>query len=466
MIKDLVPGEYTVTEKTDSRYKEQSPQTVRIEMNMTATVTFKNVLKKGNLKIVKTAEDGNIENIRFSVKGKNFSKTVKTNDKGEITVKGLVPGEYTVTEVPDERYEEQEPQTVQVEMNKTATVTFHNVLKKGSLKIVKTSENGEVANIEFTVRGKDFSRTVKTNDKGEITVRGLVPGEYVVTEISDERYEEQEPQIVQVEMNKTATVTFNNVLKKGSLKIVKTSENGEVANIEFTVRGKDFSRTVKTNDKGEITVKGLIPGEYTVTEVPDERYEEQEPQTVQIEMNKTATVTFNNVLKKGSLKIVKTSENGEIADIEFTVKGKDFSRTVKTNDKGEITVKGLVPGEYTVTEVPDERYEEQEPQTVQVEMNKTATVTFNNVLKKSFIRVVKLDSETGKQIAVKGAEFELFAPDGKKIAAIQTDEKGVAFTAQPLIYGNGYSLVETKAPKGSVPKSLNSRIECDIIKMR
>ena len=167
-------------------------------------------------------------------------------------------------------------------------------------------------------------------------------------------------------------------------------------------------------------------------------------------MNKTATVTFNNVLKKGSLKIVKTSENGEIANIEFTVKGKDFSRTVKTNDKGEITVKGLVPGEYTVTEVPDERYEEQEPQTVQVEMNKTATVTFNNVLKKSFIRVVKLDSETGKQIAVKGAEFELFAPDGKKIAAIQTDEKGVALTVQPLIYGNGYSLVETKAPKGYV----------------
>ena len=440
---------YTVTETPDERYEEQQPQVVKVEMEKTAAVTFRNVLKKGNLKIVKTAEDGVVENIEFTVTGKDFSKTVKTNAKGEIVIKDLVPGEYTVTEKTDSRYKEQSPQTVRIEMNMTATVTFKKVMKKGNLKIVKTAEDGNIENI-ISVKGKNFSKTVKTNDKGEITVKGLVPGEYTVTEVPDERYEEQEPQTVQVEMNKTATVTFNNVLKKGSLKIVKTSENGKIANIEFTVKGKNFSKTVKTNDKGEITVKGLVPGEYVVTETPDERYEEQEPQTVQVEMNKTATVTFNNVLKKGSLKIVKTSENGEIANIEFTVKGKNFSKTVKTNDKGEITVKGLVPEEYTVTEVPDERYEEQEPQTVQVEMNKTATVTFNNVLKKSFIRVVKLDSESGKQIAIKGAEFQLFAPDGQEIATIQTDEKGVALTVQPLIYGNGYSLVETKAPKGYV----------------
>ena len=228
-------------------------------------------------------------------------------------------------------------------MEKTAAVIFRNVLKKGNLKIVKTAEDGVVENIEFTVTGKDFSKTVKTNAKGEIVIRDLVPGEYTVTEKTDSRYKEQSPQTVRVEMNKTATVTFKNVLKKGNLKIVKIAEDGNIENIRFTVKGKNFSKTVKTNDKGEITVKGLVPGEYVVTETPDERYEEQKPQTVQVEMNKTATVTFNNVLKKGSLKIVKTSENGEIANIEFTVKGKISARRSKPTTREKSLSKDLFP---------------------------------------------------------------------------------------------------------------------------
>ena len=81
-----------------------------------------------------------IENIEFTVTGENFSQTLKTNADGELVLKDLVPGEYTVTETPDERYEEQQPQVVKVEMEKTAAVTFRNVLKKCNLKIVKKLE--------------------------------------------------------------------------------------------------------------------------------------------------------------------------------------------------------------------------------------------------------------------------------------------------------------------------------------
>ena len=357
LLSDLFPGEYTVTENESSKYEEQPPQTVTVEEDKTAVVSFKNVLVKSRLKIVKTAEDGNVSDIEFNVRGNNYNRTVRTDESGEIVLKDLIPGTYTVTESADDRYEKQDPQNVYVEDGKVAAVTFRNVLKKGNLKIVKTSDDGIVENIEFTVTGENFSKTAKTNADGELVLKNLVPGEYTVTETPDERYEEQEPQVVKVEMEKTATVSFHNVISKSNLKIVKVSEDNVVAGIEFTVTGENFSKTVKTNTKGEIIVRELVPGEYTVTEKTDSRYELQNPKTVKVEINKTAKVTFKNVLRKGDLKIIKTAEDNVVENIEFTVTGENFSQTVKTNADGELVLKDLVPGEYTVTETSDERYD-------------------------------------------------------------------------------------------------------------
>lgn len=63
---------------------------------------FKVKTSSGNLKLVKTSEDGNVANIEFTVKGENFNKTVKTNSKGEFELTDLVPGTYTVTENTEE----------------------------------------------------------------------------------------------------------------------------------------------------------------------------------------------------------------------------------------------------------------------------------------------------------------------------------------------------------------------------
>lgn len=52
----------------------------------------------------------------------------------------------------------------------------------------------------------------------------------------------------------------------GSAKIIKTSEDGKVDGISFTIKGEGINETVKTNSKGEITVDNLKPGTYTVTE--------------------------------------------------------------------------------------------------------------------------------------------------------------------------------------------------------
>lgn len=52
----------------------------------------------------------------------------------------------------------------------------------------------------------------------------------------------------------------------GSAKIIKTSEDGKVDGIKFTVVGDGVNQTATTNSKGEIQIDNLMPGTYTVTE--------------------------------------------------------------------------------------------------------------------------------------------------------------------------------------------------------
>ena len=109
----------------------------------------------------------------------------------------------------------------------------------------------------------------------------------------------------------------------------------------------------------------------------------------------TVSAYFKVTAKSGSLKLVKTSEDGIISGIQFTVTGTNYSKNVVTNANGELVLNDLVPGIYTVTEKVDPRYEAQEPRTVVVKADETATVEFTNTLKKWSIYIVKKDSETG-----------------------------------------------------------------------
>ncbi|MEE0873165.1 MAG: SpaA isopeptide-forming pilin-related protein [Ruminococcus sp.] len=324
----------------------------------------------------------------------------------------------------------------------------------GHLKIVKTSEDGNIANIEFTVTGDNYKQTAKTNDKGELVLTGLTPGTYTVTEAKSDKYVEQPPQKITVENGKTAEVKFHNSLNKGGLSIIKTSEDGIVADIEFTVTGSNYNKTAKTDKNGRINLPDLLPGTYTVTETPSDRYVAQEPKTVTVEYGKTASVSFENKLKKGNLDIIKTSEDGVVADIEFTVKGSNYNKTAKTDKDGKLHLTGLLPGKYTVTETPSGRYVVQEPQTVTVEYGKTATVTFKNVLKKSEITIVKKDAESKKTIPLAGFGFRIQKADGSYVAVDQkdvffTDSTGTIKLPVKLAFGS-YKLIEVQAGTGYV----------------
>lgn len=255
----------------------------------------------------------------------------------------------------------------------------------------------------------------------------------------------------------------------GNLKLVKTSEDGDVANIEFSVKGDGYSKTAKTNSKGEFEFTDLVPGNYTVTEITDSKYETQKSQTVKVESGKTATVTFENVLKKGSLEVVKTSEDNFNEGVKFhlygtSLNGASIDLYAKTNADGiakfeNVLVSGDKP--YTLEEVNTaDRYVVPKTQRVVIEWNKVTKKEVENKIIRGSIKGLKIDNETKENI--EGALFGLFNINETKFTeetAILTSEsnKEGIFTFENVPYGK-YIVRELKPAEGYLPNEENYQV--------
>lgn len=148
------------------------------------------------------------------------------------------------------------------------------------------------------------------------------------------------------------------------------------------------------------------------------------------------------------------SEDGKVANVKFKITGDNYSEEVTTNENGEFEIKNLKVGTYTITEIVSDEYEAQKSQTVTVENGKTATIKFNNTLKKSEIKIIKKDAETKKTIPLSGFGFKIKKSDGSFVTAdkkdvFYTDNKGTITLPIKLTYGK-YQLIEVQAGTGYV----------------
>ena len=96
------------------------------------------------------------------------------------------------------------------------------------------------------------------------------------------------------------------------------------------------------------------------------------------------------------------------------------------------------------------------------EDGKTYKYLINNASLESYVKIVKVDSETGKQIPYAGAGFQIYNPDGKLVTmtytypevttidTFYTNSDGYLITPEILPYGKGYSAVEVQAPYGYI----------------
>lgn len=361
----------------------------------------------GSAKIVKTSEDGKVSGITFTITGNGVNKTVTTGANGEIKIDNLSPGTYTVTEVVEDRYEPQTAKTVTVVSGQTATVSFNNTLKRGNLKIVKTSEDDIVSGIPFVVSGNGITKNVTTDANGEIKIEGLLPGTYTVTEQHKDYYEPQASQTVTVEYDKTATVSFDNVLKRGDLTVTKTAEDGLTEGIKFRLTGTSDSGvkidvTATVDSTGKAYFKDILIGSGYVLEEVDTalKYIVPDSQDVEIEWAKVATAEVYNELKRGDLKVIKTSEDNFVEGMRFhlygtSLSGEKVSVYAYTDKNGVAVFEDILIGEnYTVEEVNTAiRYVIPESQGAVIEWNEVTEVKFHNVLKKWRADVFKLDAD-------------------------------------------------------------------------
>lgn len=99
------------------------------------------------------------------------------------------------------------------------------------------------------------------------------------------------------------------------------------------------------------------------------------------------------------------------------------------------------------------------------ENGETYRYLINNANFYSYVKVVKIDSTTGKTIPASGIGFHIYDPSGNQIQmtftyptvttidTFYTDGDGMLITPEKLEYGKGYSLVEVSAPYGYVLNS-------------
>lgn len=355
---------------------------------------------------------------------------------------------------------------------------LHLKVGYGSVKIIKTSEDGEVSGIPFTVSGNGTEQTVTTNADGEMQLDDLRPGAYTVTEQSSDRYEPQEVRQVTVISGQVATVTFHNTLKRGSLEVIKTSEDHLIEGVKFHLTGASLSglpvdEYAVTDSTGKAVFSDVLIGTgYVLSEVDtDVRYVIPEDQTAAVEWSKVTHKSIHNVLKKWNATVTKSDSatgtpqgDAKLSGAVYGVyKGGQLVDTYVTDGNGQFTTVYYACGDdWTIREItPSEGYlldstvypVGAEPQRYTAEYNPIALDVTEQVIRGG-VALTKVDKDYPEN-KLEGAVFEVYRDSNRNQELDAEDELlgtmeelgGGEYALTGLCYG-GYFAKEAQAPEG------------------
>ena len=469
---------------------------------------------RGKIKVNKTADDGIVSGREFKVTGNDGSSyTKKTKANGVAEFSGLKvyntsTGKaitYIVSEINvDTRYEVPKAQNVTLtsgDVDLTVNVKFNNQLKTGSIKINKQSEDNQNGDREFTITGNGKTYTIKTGSDG-VAILSDIPvynsnNEKIVYTISEKnvpvRYVVPADQTATLTADATTTKTFKNILKKFTVEVTKQDSETTSAQGDGTLAGAvygiyrdgELADTYTTDENGYFKTKEYVCGNYTVQEIsPSEGYllDETvysvgaEAENYCIEHNPISMTVTEDVIKE-NIAMIKHSDDGSTqietpevgAEFEVYLKSSgSYANAVETerdhltcDENGFAQTKDMPYGIYTVHQtVGWEGTEFIADFDVNISENgQTYRYLINNAEFESYIKIVKVDSETGKTIPYEGAGFEIYDSNGQKISmtfayptpttidTFYTNSEGYLITPEVLPYGE-YSLVEVQAPYG------------------
>lgn len=366
----------------------------------------------------------------------------------------------------------------------------------GNLKISKTSEDGIIKNISFTVKGNGKTYNLTTDANGNAELKNIPVGTYQVYEEDILRYVKQTTQTVTVTNGNTAMVSFNNKLKKFRVNVVKSDiEKGnaqgdaKLSGAKYGIyKGNQLIDTYATDENASFTTKYYVcDTDWTIREISasegylvnDEVYKVgADPKLYTVEYNECKNAVTEQVIK-GKIAIIKHTDDGS-TQIETPEKGaefqvylksagsfvnadKDEKDTIICDEDGFASTKLLPYGVYTVHQTKGwEGREKIKDFDVFIDTDmKEYKFLINNSNFESYLKVVKLDKETNKKIAYEGAGFEIYDsnnhrvsmqftyPEVTEIHTFYTNSEGYLITPEKLPYGD-YTLKEVQAPYGYV----------------
>ena len=460
----------------------------------------------GSCQIVKTSEDGKVDGINFTISGNGVNQTVTTANGGKFQIDNLMPGVYTVTEQSIDKYVPQEVHRVTVVAGQVATVNFNNVLKRGNLQVIKSSEDNLVEGVKFHLYGTSLAgiavdEYAVTDKNGvatfkDVLISGSTP--YTLEEVDTAiRYVVPEKQTAPIQWKEVTNRDFTNILKKFSVTVTKSDREEGTAQGDAKLSGAVYGiykgdtlvDKYVTDSDGQFTTKEYVcDSDWTIREItPSEGYlldktihkVGAEPKLFTIEHNLVANDVTEQVMK-GNIAIIKHTDDGETkiktpekgAEFEIYLKSsgsfekadKDERDTIVCDENGFAQTKDMPYGVYTVHQTKGwEGRELMKDFDVFISQDgQTYRYLINNANFESYIKVVKVDAETGKTIPYAGAGFQIYDPVGNKVSmtftyptpttidTFYTDADGQLVTPEKLDYGKGYSLVEVQAPYGYV----------------
>ena len=460
----------------------------------------------GSCQIVKTSEDGKVDGINFTISGNGVNQTVTTANGGKFQIDNLMPGVYTVTEQSIDKYVPQEVHRVTVVAGQVATVNFNNVLKRGNLQVIKSSEDNLVEGVKFHLYGTSLAgiavdEYAVTDKNGvatfkDVLISGSTP--YTLEEVDTAiRYVVPEKQTAPIQWKEVTNRDFTNILKKFSVTVTKSDREEGTAQGDAKLSGAVYGiykgdtlvDKYVTDSDGQFTTKEYIcDSDWTIREItPSEGYlldktihkVGAEPKLFTIEHNLVANDVTEQVMK-GNIAIIKHTDDGETkietpengAEFEVYLKSsgsfekadKDERDTIVCDENGFAQTKDMPYGVYTVHQTKGwEGRELMKDFDVFISQDgQTYRYLINNANFESYIKVVKVDAETGKTIPYAGAGFQIYDPASNKVSmtftyptpttidTFYTDADGQLVTPEKLDYGKGYSLVEVQAPYGYV----------------
>ncbi|QAR53403.1 adhesin [Bacillus aerophilus] len=378
----LKPGTYQFVERKSLEGYELSakPLVFEVELGQKDLIQVEaiNQLKKGSVELTKIGEEKErlkgAEFTLFNDDGKELMSGLTTNEKGIITVNDLKPGAYQLveTKAPFGHQLDAEPVDFKIDFNpnQLVKVTKENIRTTSAVKLEKKGEDGQLlAGVTFDLidaHDQRVKKDLKTDKNGQLTIDQLKPGTYQFVETASiAGYELDQTPVsftIRLGQDKPTKVEMINKLTPGAVELTKVDDEGHtLENAEFALQSKDgktLKKSLVTDQKGKLHINDLKPGEYQFVETKAPHGYELDDQpirfTIEKNQQKPLQVTAKNHLILGSLRIIKVDQQTDRtlkgAAFDIRTKAGKTIKSVTTGKDGEAIVKGLKPGEYTLTE--------------------------------------------------------------------------------------------------------------------